>query len=172
MQLLKFLGSAAGFLIVVSVMISYYAPDSPPGRVVSDVWDGVGGAWDGIRGLGDSIGDALEGEPEFQTLDEEVDYLIESREDLIRVNQKKELSLAYGGHRCLMEAFEGRTEIQDVWQDFKATPAGSAWIVVRDDGYRREDIAEYVGEHGSAEVIAYRNQVEDIQERIIRACGG
>ena len=49
MRLLKFLGSSVGFFIVVSVMINYYAPDSPPGRVVSDAWDGIDGAWDGIR---------------------------------------------------------------------------------------------------------------------------
>ena len=173
MQLLKFLGSAVGFLIVVSVMISYYAPDSPPGRVVADVWDGIGGAWDGIRGLGDSIGDSLAGEPEFQSLDEEVDYLIESRKEQIRKKDKRDLAVwTSGSQRCLLKLQEGRADLRDLNQDFHATPAGSAWIVVRDAGYLREDIAEYVVEHGSAEVIAYRNQVEDIQERIIRACGG
>lgn len=173
MRLLKFLGSSVGFLIVVSVMINYYAPDSPPGRAVSDAWDGIAGAWDGIRELGDSIGDSLAEEPDFQTLDEEVDYLIASREEQIRRREKRDLALwTSGSQRCLLTNQEGTADLRDLNREFYATPAGGAWLVVRDAGYLREDIAEYVAEHGSAEVIAYRREVEDIVERIIRACGG
>ena len=39
-------------------------------------------------GLGDSIGDSLAVDPEFQTFDEVVDYLIASREEQIRKREK------------------------------------------------------------------------------------
>lgn len=173
MRLLKFLGSSVGFLIVVSVMINYYAPDSPPGRMVSDAWDGIGGAWDGIRELGDSIGDSLAGEPEFQTLDEEIDYLIEVTEQVADKEEVMRVAIFTSGDvRCLSVAQEANRDILQLNREFADTPAGGNWEEVKNAQYRRALVKEYVAEHGSAAAVKYLKQGENSIERIIRACGG
>lgn len=172
MQWLKFLGSSVVFLIVVGALITRYAPDSPPGLMVADVWDGIGGAWDGIRGWGDSIGDSLEGEPEFQTLDEEVDYLIEVVEEVVDKENVMSVAAWNSGDdvRCLSVAQEVSRDAMKLRQEFADTPAGGDWQEVRGSQYRREMVEDYVTEHGSAEAVAYLKQGEDLIERTIRAC--
>lgn len=173
MRLLKFLGSSVLLLIVVGALITRYAPDTPPGLMVADVRDGIGGAWDGIRGLGDSIGDSLAGEPEFQTIDEEVDYLLEVVEEV--GDKTNVMSVAAWNSsddvRCLSVAQEVGRDIMKQHQEFADTPAGGDWQEVRNSRYRREMVEDYVTEHGSAETVAYLKQGEDLIERVIRACG-
>ena len=131
------------------------------------------GAWDGIRGLGDSIGDSLEGEPEFQTIDEEVDYLLEVVGEV--GDKTNVMSVAVWNSsdavRCLSVAQEVSRDIMKLRQEFADTPACGDWQEVRSSRYRREMVEGYVTEHGSVEAVAYLKQAEDLIERTIRACG-